>query len=205
MNNVMNKAKKNIINQRKKYLFLSTIILIGIISGILFIFFISKEDKSLVKIELEAFFNYIKENKINYFSSFINSVTSNFLYLIIIWVLGISIIGMPIIIFLLFFKGFIFGFSFSSVIANYGFKGILLAGSYQLPHQLLLIVFLLLIGFYAINFSIRLFRVLLLKENINLVLYFKKYNKITIICIIGIIICSIIETFLSPVLINLFL
>jgi len=205
MNNVMNKAKKNIISQRKKYLFLSTIILVGIISGILFIFFISKEDKSLVKIELDTFFNYIKENKINYFSTFINSVTSNFLYLISIWILGISIIGMPIIIFLLFFKGFIFGFSFSSVIANYGFKGILLASSYQLPHQLLVIICLLLIGFYAINFSVRLFRVLLLKENINLVPYFKRYSKITIICIIGIIISSIVETFLSPVLINLFL
>ena len=205
MNKIMNKAKRNITNQKKKYLFLSIIIGVGIISGILFILFISKEDKSLVKTELNTFFEYIKNNRINYLSALSNSIASNLTYLVIIWILGISIIGMPIIIFLLFFKGFIFGFSFSSVIANYGTKGILLSLSYQIPHNLILLVIFLLIGFYAINFSVRLFRILFLKENINLVPYFKRYNKISIICIGGIIICSLLETFLSPILMNLFL
>lgn len=205
MNKIMNKAKKNITMQKKKYLFLATIVLIGIISGILFIFFISKEDKSLVKDELDTFFEYIKGNKINYLSTFINSILSNFSYLLIVWILGISIVGMPIIVFLLFFKGFIFGFSFSSVIANYGFKGILLASAYQIPHYLLLLILFVLLGFYAINFSIRLFRVLFLKENINLTPYFKRYNQVAIICVVGSVICSLLETFLSPILMNLFL
>lgn len=205
MNRIINRAKKNITAQKKKYLFLVTIILIGIISGFLFIFFISKEDKSLVKLELENFFNYIKLNDINYFDSLINSVSSNLLYLIIIWILGISIVGMPVIIFLLFFKGFVFGFSFSSIVVNYGVKGFLLATGYQMPHHLLMLACIILLGFYAINFSVRLFRILFLKENINLSMYFKKYNKIFLICIFIGLLCSILETFLSPVLINLFL
>ena len=205
MNKIMKKAKQSITNQKKKYLFLTTILIVGIISGIIFIFFISKEDKSLVKTELDTFFNHIKTNQINYLSVFRNSFFTNLLYLFIFWVLGISIIGVPIILFLLFFKGFIFGFNFSSIITNYGLKGILPGIFYQFPHQLLLLIFFVMISFYAINFSVRLFRVLFLKENINLTQCFKRYNQIGIICVIGILLCSIFETFVMPILMNLFL
>ena len=205
MNKIINKAKTSITNQKKKYLFLTTILLIGMISGILFIFFISKSDKSLVKEELTLFFANINSNKINYLNSFINSFVSNLLYLIFIWILGISIIGIPIIIFLLFFKGFIFGFSFSSIIYQFGIKGIPLAISYQIPHYLINLVLILLISFYAINFSVKLFKMLFFKESCNLNMYFKKYNKIFIITIIGIIITSLIEVFIAPVFMNFFL
>lgn len=205
MNKILNKAKSNVINQKKKYLFLSVIMLIGIISGVLFIFFVSKEDKLQVKEQLELFLVNIKNKNLNNFSSLINSLLSNGLYIVSFWILGISIIGIPIIVFLLFLKSFIFGFSIASIIYNYGFKGIMLAIVYQIPHNLVYLVLLLLLSFYAINFSIKLFRVLFLKENISLSLYFKRYNKILLVCIVCSIVCSIFEIFVTPVLINLFL
>lgn len=205
MNKVIVKAKNNIISQKQKYLFLIVIGLIGIISGILFIFFISKTDKSLVKDELDLFFDGVLENKLNYVSSIINSVSSNFLYFIIIWILGISIIGIPIIIFLLFLKGFIFGFSISSIIYNFGIKGIFLSFFYQFPHSLILFILFILISFYAINFSVRLFKVLFLKENINLNIYFKKYSLVVGVCFLVSILCSLLEVFVSPILLKLFL
>ena len=70
---------------------------------------------------------------------------------------------------------------------------------------ILLLIFFVMISFYAINFSVRLFRVLFLKENINLTQCFKRYNQIGIICVIGILLCSIFETFVMPILMNLFL
>ena len=205
MNRVIVKAKNNIIGQKQKYLFLIVISLIGIVSGILFIFFISKTDKSLVKDEISLFFEGLCENKLNYVSSIINSISTNFLYFIIIWILGISIIGFPIIIFLLFLKSFILGFSISSIIYNFGIKGILLSFFYQFPHSLILLVLFILISFYAINFSIRLFKVLFLKENINLNPYFKRYSLVMGICFLVSVLCSLFEIFVSPILMKLFL
>lgn len=205
MKKIVKKAKTNVINQKRKYLFLITIMTIGIISGIIFIFFLSKEDKLLVKEELNIFFTVIKSGKINYITSLINSISRNTLYLIIIWILGISIVGIPIIIFILFLKSFIFGFSMSSIISNYGIKGIFLSVISQIPHNLILLISLLLIGFYAINFSIHLFQVLFSKKDISLTLYFKRYNQITLISFISIILCSLTETFLIPFLMNFFL
>lgn len=202
---IINQAKKSINNQKKKYLFLSIIILVGIISGILFIFFISKEDKSSINNELSTFFSNIKTNKLNYLNSLSNSVASNILYLLGLWVLGISIIGIPIIIFILFLKSFIFGFSFSAIISNYGLKGIPISLAYQLPHNIINLIVLLLLSFYAINFSIKLYKVLFIKQNINLNICFKRYNKILLICIITITISSIFEVFVAPYLIKLFL
>lgn len=205
MNRIVKKAKTNVINQKRKYLFLITIMTIGIISGIIFIFFISKEDKLLVKEELDIFLTTIKNDKINYLTSFINSISNNTLYLIIIWILGISIVGIPIIVFILFLKGFIFGFSISSIILNYGIKGIIIGIISQIPHNLILLISLLLISFYAINFSIHLFQVLFFKKDISLALRFKRYNQITLICFISIILCSLVETFLIPFLMKFFL
>lgn len=205
MNKVIVKAKKNIAIQKKKYLFLTIITLIGIVSGILFILFISKADKSLVSDELNVFITNIKDNKLNYFSSLINSIFSNFIYFIIIWILGISIIGIPVIVFLLFLKGFIFGFSVSSLIYKFGFKGFLISLGYNLPHNLIMLVLYILISFYAVRFSVKLFRMLFLKENINLRPYFKRYNQVMLICVLISVLCSLFEIFISPILINLFL
>lgn len=205
MKQILSRTRSSIMNQKKKYLFLTIITVVGIISGILFIFFISKEDKSLVKNELSSFITYIQSNKINYITTFVNSIFTNLTYLIVFWLLGISIIGIPVIIFLLFLKGFVLGFSFSSIISIYGIKGILLSIASQIPHSFILLIIFLLMGFYAINFSVRLFRVLFLKENINLIPYFKRYNQILIISIIGILVCCLLETFLSPIFMNLFL
>lgn len=205
MNKVIMKAKNNVVNQKKKYLFLSTIMSIGIISGIIFIFFISEEDKSLVKQELDIFFATIKDGKFIYTNSIINSVGNNLLYLVIIWVLGISIVGIPIIVFLLFLKGFIFGFSISSVVVNYGLKGLIMGIITQFSHNVILLITFILIGFYAINFSIHLFQVLFFKKDLNLSLYFKRYNQIALISFGSIVLCSIIETFMMPFLIKFFL
>ena len=119
------------------------------------------------------------------------------------YILAISIVGIPICILYLFLKGFTFGLSLSSIINIYGFKGIPISISYLVPHHLILLIVYILLGFYAISFSIKLFRYLFLKENIVLIKYFKNLNKIFLICLIVMIICSVIEVFLTPILIDL--
>ena len=178
---------------------------IGLISGILFLFFISKEDKNLLMKEINSFFVNIKENNLNTLDTLINSIYSNTLSISIIWLLGISIIGIPFIIFFIFFKSFVFSFSVASIIAKYGFKGILISLSYILPHQVIYLIIWLLLSFYALSFSFKLIRLLFLKKNINIREYFLKYLKIGIICIITAIFCSLFETYISPHLIKLFI
>ena len=204
MNKIVNRTKNHIELQKKKYVFLLSLVLIGIISGIFFIIFISKEDKLLVKKEIEILFDTINNHRINYLKTFINSFSSYLVSILGIYLLGISIIGMPLIVLFLYIKGFVFGFSISSIINIYHVKGVPLALSYLFPTHLILLITYILLGFHAIGFSIKLFRYLFLKENILLNKYFKKMNKVFLISFILVIICCILETFLTPFLIDLF-
>lgn len=197
--------KDKLLLQKRKYLFLLIIMLIGFISGILFLFFISREDASLLSKELNSFFNNIKNNELNFTNTLINSISSNMLSLVIIWLLGISIIGIPFILFFLFFKSFVLGFSIISILSNYGFKGILLSISYIFPHQLIYLIIWLLLTYYAFSFSIKLVKILFFKKNINIREYFLKYLKIGGISLVTLIICSLFETYITPHFINLFI
>lgn len=205
MNKKIYAAKNSILKQKKFYFFLITLMVIGIISGIVFIFFLNESDTKEVVTEITSFFNLIKiDNSIDYGESLINTFIINICYVLIIWLLGISIIGFPIIISILFMKSFIFGFSISSIIKTYGFKGILGAFLYVFPHNLIMLILYLLLGFYSISFCFKLFSYLFLKKNINFKTGMNKYIKILIVSLIITIIVTFYEVFLSTYFMKLF-
>lgn len=204
MNQAINRAKNSIVKQKKRYVLLITLTMIGIITGVIFTTILSKIDQNLVNDQLTHFFIQIKSGKINYTSGMINSITSNFLYCLGVWLLGISIIGLPIIIFLLFMKGFITGFSIGSIISLYHWKGIIGAFTYIFPHHILSLLLSILLSFHAISFSSKLFSSLFLKKEINFKEVMHKYLKILMISSIGFFICSLFEIYLSPFFIRIF-
>lgn len=205
MNNKLYAAKNSIIKQKKLYRIIITLMIFGIISGILFIFFISKESKTKALVSIKNFFDLMNTSTgVNYGKSLLNTLVNNIGYVLLIWLLGISIIGLPIIIVLAFMKSFIVGFSISSIISCYKAKGILGAFLYVFPHQIIILFIYLLLSFYSISFSIKLFKSLFLKQTINFRVVMQKYIKILLISLIGIIIVSLYEVFISTYFIKLF-
>ena len=205
MNNKLYAAKNSIIKQKKLYRIIITLMVFGIISGILFIFFISKESKTKALVSIKNFFDLMNTSTgINYGKSLLNTLVNNIGYVLLIWLLGISIIGLPITIVLAFMKSFIVGFSISSIISCYKAKGILGAFLYVFPHQVIILFIYLLLSFYSISFSIKLFKSLFLKQTINFRVVMQKYIKILLISLIGIIIVSLYEVFISTYFIKLF-
>lgn len=192
------------LKQKKKYIFLIGLAIVGVIFGIVFSFLISKNDKLLVESCINNFFNAISHNEINYTEGLISSLCSNSIFILSIWILGISIIGIPIILFLLFIKGFIMGFSIGSIMNIYKLKGIVGAFLYIFPHHIINIISYLLLSYFAIKFSKRLFDYLFLKKEVGLKKFMHKYIKIFLICLLLGFVCSISETFLSPILLKLF-
>ena len=60
MNKKLHTAKNMVLSQKKFYIFLITIMLMGIISGIIFVFFLNQSDKKEVTKEIVSFFTLIK-------------------------------------------------------------------------------------------------------------------------------------------------
>ena len=190
---------------KKKYLFLAIIVLIGIAVGILFSNILSNLDSKLVTTKITTYFNNLKnEIKIDYLKNLITSLKNNFIYLTIIWILGVSIIGLLLNNFILFFKSFILGFSIGSIINIYLFRGLVLSILYVFPAHLLNILVLLIMTYYANNISLKIFNVLFRKKDYQFTFILKKYFKTYLILLIALIFSSIIETFVMPFFIKLF-
>lgn len=190
---------------KKKYLYLLIIVMVGIIVGIIFSNILSNDDSKLVYSKVTTFFNNIKNDvPINYFQNFINSLKNNYFYLIIIWILGLSIIGLIINNFILFFKSFILGFSIGSIINIYFYSGIILSFFYVFPAILINLFIFILMCYYANNCSLKLFDVLFRKKEYKFTNFIIKYLKILGVFLIILLISSLIETFVTPFFIKLF-
>ncbi len=202
-NNVKNKVTNKLEEQKKIYIFLIIVMSIGLICGIIYAIILNKSDHNLVTTSLNSFFTSIKNNDIDYKNALINSLVGNISFVTFIFLLGISIIGIPLIIFSLGISSFIFGFSLSSIIYTYHFNGILKAITYLFPHQLITLLMSLFLGFYALYFGIKLFKYLFRGIDINLRSSMKRYIQVYITVLLIFIACSFIEVFLSPALIKL--
>jgi len=187
-------------SKRINYFIMTTIIL-GVISGSIFLMILSDTDKNLVIEQITNFFNNI--NSINSGLAFKNALIVNFTYIIIIWILGMSMLGIIINIFATYLKGFILGFSISSLILTYSYKGIMASFIYVIPTQIFNILITLILGVYSIMFTIILFRQIFQKKNISSKLFFKKYLIILLIVSITALISSLSEVFLMPSILKL--
>ena len=200
---VKNKVTDKLREQKKIYIFLIIVMIIGMLLGIIYAIILNKSDHALVTTSLDSFFTSIKNNDIDYKSALINSLIGNISFVTFIFLLGISIIGIPIIIFSLATSSFIFGFSLSSIIYTYHLNGILKAITYLFPHQLITLLMSLFLGFYALYFGIKLFKYLFRGVDINLRSSMKRYIQVYVTVLLIFIGCSFIEVFLSPALIKL--
>lgn len=187
---------KNYYRVNKKYfVFITIIFFIAIMSGSIFTLTLNDTDTNIVS---EFFSNYLENiNKINYINSFVNSLISNIFVVMIIWLLSYSIIGLPIIILIFFYKSFIIGFSISGIIINYKIKGLLMAFLYIFPHQILFILALLYLLVFSVIMSINLFYAVFKHENIR---FSSNNNLIIIFTSIITLLCSIYDSFILPLI-----
>ena len=204
----MNKKLSNglaiILPNKKINLFVFFVIVLGIISGTIFLLAINSNDKELVTNQIINFITNVNENNINNFNAFKNSLVENIIFILIIWIFGMSVIGIIFNIFIMYLKGFVLGFTLSSFFLIYQYKGLLLGTIYLIPSMIINIIVTLIVGVYSIMLSIYLLKIIFMKDRSNNVKNFlKKYFIILLICLILVLISSLCEGYLVPAIIKL--
>lgn len=202
MKKLLDKLKQKLYANKRLVLFLCGISLVGLIFGSLFITIISNSDKDLIQTYIVAFINNIQNNQLNYVESMKNTLISNFSFIIVIWLLGISIIGIPIIVFMYFTKSFMIGFSVASFLLKFKFKGLLYAIIYIFPHHLINLILFTLLMVYSMKFSYYLGTSILKRKTIYFKNLMNPYLGVLIIVIIGIIATCSYEVFVVPYLLK---
>ncbi len=188
--------------KRNKLLSILTLLTIFIfIIGILYPAVIDNNTKKIISKNINDLISTIQNNIT--FKDFFKTLSSNYVYTIIIWILGISIFGIAIVLILYLFKVFIFGFELSSLFINLKLSNIIFIILYMLPNLLYITIYFILVLF-SISYSITLFKMIFLHKNYNIRIITKKYTKVLLIALILIFLLSIITTFITPKLIKIF-
>ena len=86
-----------ILPNKKMNIFIITIIILGVTSGSIFASVLNVNDKNLVLEKLKLFLESINSNSINNLNILKNSLSINLIYSVLIFLFGMTIIGLFII------------------------------------------------------------------------------------------------------------
>lgn len=203
MNVKINKIKDTILPNKKINYLVFGVMILGIICGSIFFTVIGNSDKTETLNLITNFFENVNNSSIDSGLAFKNSLITNGILVTFIFILGMSVIGLLINIFIVYVKSFIVGFSIASIVGKYGIKGILASFVYIFPHQIINIIVICIIGIYSIMFSIYLIKLIISKKKLNTKNVFKRYFIIYIFSILLTTISSLFEGYITPVFLKL--
>lgn len=182
------------------FLFIVILFLMGVIFGAIVVNSMSITQKEDLFYYLSQFFGQILNGKVAENNDlFAQSFLHNSKFIGLIWILGISIIGLPVILILLFIKGLVVGFTVGFLVSQLGLKGFLLALVSILPQNLIIIPVFILMAAISVVFSLRMIKKQFFKTHGQPIMpFFKNYIITFVTAIILISAASGVEAYVSP-------
>ncbi len=195
---------KHIQGNLMTYFFVILFFMIGLSSGAFTTKALSQSENRELIDYLENFFKIIDVENIDRFALLKQSLINNLQTGILIWILGITVIGIPIILLLIALRGFIIGFTVGFLIKQMGTKGLAFSVFSVLPQNIFIIPGIIVLGVLAISFSIMLIKNRLNKHKPyrNIVNQFLVYSTIIAIVYLFISLGCLIEAYISPLFIR---
>ena len=195
---------KHIKDNLKAYLIVSSILLIGIILGVLFVNSLPQEKLQEIQTYLTDFTSSIKNgSSINHTELLKQSITNNIILTLLMWFVGSTVIGIPIVLGIVAFRGFCLGYTISSVVAVWGVgKGSLFFACSMLLQNL---IFLPCMIALAVS-GIKLYQSIMKdkrKENIKFEIF--RHTLFCVFIFLFLLVSSVIETYISTNLLTFYI
>lgn len=182
------------------YIFHTVLLIMGVIFGAIVVNSLSSTQKEDLFYFINEFFTQFKSGEIAVPKDiFLHSLNYNSKYIGLMWILGITMIGLPIILLLLFLKGMVIGFTIGFFVQQMGWKGFFLSFVSVLPQNLIIIPVFIVVAVISVSFSLQLIKKLFVKsiyQPIGPMLI--KYCMVFGAAIILIILAAFVEGYFTP-------
>ena len=184
------------------YLFVIVLFLMGVIFGAIVVNSLSLTQKEDLFFYLTQFFSQVSNEEVaTSMDLFKQSFYHNMKFIGLMCILGISIIGLPIILILLFMKGMVVGFTVGFLVNQMEWNGFLLSFVSVLPQNLIIIPIFIISATLAVSFSLKMIsRQFMKKIGPPVMPIFGKYMISFAFALVFLCLAAGIEAFLSPVL-----
>ncbi len=159
------------------------------------------------EVELASYLNIllagIAETKIDASAMARSAVMNNWMAIFWLWLLGMTVVGAPVVLAIIFLRGFVIGFTVGFLVQKRAFQGFLLSLFTVLPQNLLVLPAMLVSAVAAVTFSWWLVKG---RTGVRPTSLFQQFSAYTLlIACMGIVasVGGLVEAYLSPVLLQL--
>ena len=200
---ILDKIKQHIYNNFDLYIIVSIFFLIGIVGGVIFFNNIQTDVQKPINDHLKSSIESLKNNyQIDSYNLLKQTIINNMIFTVIIWFMGCTVIGIPLVYGLIAWKGFSLSYTIASIISYIGVgKGICFCTLSLLLQNIVIIPITLALGVSG-N---RLYRSIIKdkrKENIKMEII--RHTLFSLFMSLLLIIASFIETYMSSNLTQIF-
>ncbi|MDA8235182.1 MAG: stage II sporulation protein M [Clostridia bacterium] len=182
------------------YLVVVGIFVAGILLGSLGVRVLHEDQANQLTLYLNNFINQLQTFPVEVNSYAQEVVWSNLRFLGVIYFLGLTVIGIPVILLLLLTRGFLMGFAVGFLARDKAWQGIIFALSSVLPQNLINIPVLFVAGVSAVHFSLALVRGGFSNRGERMLPYFIRYTALMAILALLTVGSGLIQAYISPVL-----
>ncbi len=199
---ILQTIKEHVVNNKKEYVIVSILFVIGIFLGVFFINNVGQEPKTLITEYLNQFIEKLKSTEdLNLVELLKTSIGQNIILAISLWFFGTTIIGIPVVFGIVAYRGFCLGYTIAACISIMGIsKGIIFVLILLLLQNLLVIPAIL-----ALSVSgIKLYKSIMkdkTKENVKLEML--RHTVFSLIMLMVLIVSSVLEIFVSTNILKL--
>ena len=188
--------KEHVLNNKKEYIIVSILFVMGIFLGVFFINNVGQEPRTQITEYVNQFVEQLKNTEsLNTVELLKTSIGQNIILAISLWFFGTTIIGIPVVFGIVAYRGFCLGYTIAACISIMGIqKGILFVLILLLLQNLLIIPAILAL---AVS-GIKLYQSITKdkrKENVKLEMV--RHTVFSLIMLIVLILSSVIEIFIS--------
>ncbi len=192
----------NIYENLKSYIIVAIIFIIGIVIGVIFINNANNNQVEEIQSYINNFINALKQDyyidKIELMKS---SIGDNLILIISMWFIGSTVIGIPIVLGIVAFRGFCIGYTVSSIIGTLGTqKGILFLFTTIFLQNLIFVPVILCMAVSCIKLYKSIMKD---KRRENIKIEIIRHTLMSIMLLLILIISSLVEVYISSNLLML--
>jgi stage II sporulation protein M len=181
------------------YVFVSVLFVIGVVFGAVMVNALSLEQKQEMMRHLGSFFHEVDSAiEVDGQQSFLDAMAIHMKWILLIWLFGLSIIGLPLILILDFLKGVLIGFTVGYLVGQMSWKGMLFALVSVAPQNIIVIPALLICSVSAMAFSISMIKNRFIQRRGTIYHPFMKYTTVTLMMGAFMLGASLWEGYLAP-------